>query len=862
MRTKFSLKKREASSVVQRRFWLLLSLILCLAVFSSAMAIKFTATPLLEAQQQDVLQTQVETDAGSLVALLDRHWLLLSVIGKAPDVVNVVMGYVQNREIVGQYLEHMHHPGDLSWVALYDILGGELARHNIALRQGKGFDPVDVENLVNQVIDGEPGKNSAVLLQEREGFWDILLAAPILHEAYVEGVVLAAFEINQAGVFPPSEIVKDVRLIRASALEAGQGQVPLDGVVAQLDGLDLAIVITPDEQSIKSVERQLFTNSVAAITAVLAAAFAIFAIAGRAVIVEPHRRLERQQKALAELAAVAERANDAIIITDAGGRITWTNPAFERLTGYTFEQAVGRQPGRLLQGPETDPDQIAAMRKALRCHEPVKVEIRNYRKDGSSFWVSIGISPLHDDDGVCYGYVSISFDISEQRAQRDQIVAAKQEIEYQAQHDPLTDLPNRRALDLALKERQRLHPDDATIVRIDLDHFKYVNDTLGHEAGDFCLCCVADILREETKAGDLPVRVGGDEFVILLGLNNTSQHGATVARRMLERIKAPKRMGSKTIRIGASFGVASTHDGLLPIEELTIGADAALYEAKDLGRNTVRLYSPALHNSVIERRSLAREIRRAVSNEEFVPFYQPQFDAVTRSIVGVETLARWDSPTLGMMGPAQFLPVAQQLSVVDDMDAIIFKKAIAEISDLRRSGISVPKVSFNVTAQRIQSPKILEVLKNRPSDGPMIGLEILESVLVEDQSDLFNFNLDRLRDMGVSIEVDDFGSGHASIVGLMHLRPDVMKIDQRLVMPITDSVSNRALLRQIIGMATILGLRVTAEGVETTRHAEILTEMGCHTLQGYAFARPQPIGKLRDFIPRWQASRPDFGRAG
>lgn len=848
--------------MVQRRFWSLLALVLFLAIFSSALAVKFTATPLLEAQQQDVLQTRVDTDASSLRALLERHRLLLSVIGKAPDVVNVVMGYVQNKEIVRQYLERMHHPTDLNSVALFDILGDELARHDIEGATLETFDRKEVKELVNHVLEGGGEPRTFVLLEENADSWDILLAGPIFHEAYVEGVVVAAFKINRLALFPPNETVKAVALARASDLREGVIKLPQDSVVAHLDDADLSIVVFPDEKSIKAVERQLFTNSVAAITAVLAGAFAIFAIAGRAVIVEPHRRLERQQQALSELAAVAERANDAIVITDLQGRITWTNPAFERLTGFSFDQAMGRKPGRLLQGPETDPDQIAEIRGAIRRREPVKLEIKNYRKDGAAYWVSIGISPLFDDDGDCYGFVSISFDVSEQRAQRDAIIKAKQDIEYQAQHDPLTDLPNRRALDLALKERQKNNPDDATIVRIDLDHFKYVNDTLGHEAGDYCLCCVADILREETKAGDLPVRVGGDEFVILLGPGNTSQEGETVAERMLERIRMPKRMGAKSLRIGASFGVASTHDGLLPIDELTIGADAALYEAKDLGRNSVRLYTPALHDSVIARRSLAREIRRAISKEEFVPYFQPQFDAVTRSVIGVETLARWDSPTLGVMSPAQFLPVATQLSVVDDMDAIIFKKAVEQISDLQSIGVTVPKVSFNVTAQRIQSPKILEVLESRPLDGPQIGFEVLESVLVEEQSDLFNFNLDRLRDMGVSIEIDDFGSGHASIIGLMHLRPDIMKIDQRLVMPITESESTRALLEQIIGMANILGLKVTAEGVETLKHADILTEMGCHTLQGYAFARPQPIEKLRDFIPRWQAARPSFGQTG
>ncbi|CUH76307.1 Bacteriophytochrome cph2 [Tritonibacter multivorans] len=839
---------QDTSTLVQRRFWSLICLIFLLAVTSSAFAVKLTSTPILVGQQNEAVQTRVATDARSLEALLERHLLLLEVIGKAPDVSNVVMGYARNKEIVSQYLENGHQPDDLSWVAVYDILGAEIAIHAPKPDIRALFDTTEIEALVEDITGMAPTALHHVVLQEQGAHTYVLLTAPILHAGYVEGAVVATFEIDRATVFPESEIVQSIRMVHTSDLDAGHVPLAEGAVSAALEKVDLAIVMEPDQDSVRAAERRLFTNTVAAIATVLVIAFAVFAAAGRAALVEPHQRLARQKKDLAELAAVAERANDAIIVTDIRGIVTWTNPAFEQLSGFTMQEIHGQKPGDVLQGPETDPEHIALMRKALLNLEPVKLELLNYRKDGSSYWVSIGISPLSNEHGEGYGFVSISHDITQERAQRDAIVQAKQEIEYQALHDPLTGLPNRRALNLALQDRKATDPDDATIVRIDLDHFKYVNDTLGHEAGDFVLCSVADILRDETKEGDLPVRVGGDEFVILLGVGNTSAVGETVAQRMLERIRQPTSFEGKTVRVGASFGIASTHDGLLPIDSLTIGADAALYEAKDMGRDRVRLYTPALHDTVIGRRTLALEIRRAIANREFVPYFQPQFDAQTHDIVGVETLARWHSPTLGVMHPGQFLPIAEQLSVVDDMDAIIFDKAVAEISNLQRTGITIPKVSFNVTAQRIQNPKVFDLLESLPEGAPRIGFEVLESVLVEEQSDLFSFSLDRIRDTGVCIEIDDFGSGHASIIGLMHLRPDIMKIDQRLVMPILESEDARALLRQIIGMADILGLKVTAEGVETMAHAEVLAEMGCHTLQGYAFARPQPIEGLKALI--------------
>lgn len=847
----------DSSATVQKRFWSLICLIFLLAVSSSALAVKLTATPILAGQQKEAIETRVATDARSLQALLDRHELLLGVIGNAPDVTNVVMGYVNNTEIVSQFLSQVHQPEDLSWVALYDILGTEIAVHESAPDTRALFSDAEIIAVVEDMTSHAPTSLRHVILRENNDRIYVLQTGPILHNGFVEGAVVAAFEIDASLLFPPNEIARSVRIAQASDLDAGMLPMSEKAVAARLQELDLAIVLEPDLEHVREAERHLFTNSVAALVAVLLIAFAIFAAVGRTAIVEPHQRLAKQKKSLAELAAVAERANDAIIVTDLEGKVTWTNPAFERLSGFTAEEMRGHSPGRILQGPETDPEQIAVMRRALRQRVPTKVELLNYRKDGTSYWVAIGLSPLSNEAGECYGFVSISHDITQERAQRDAIVAAKQEIEYQALHDPLTGLPNRRALDLALKERTAGHPEDATIVRIDLDHFKYVNDTLGHEAGDFALCRVADILREETKAQDLPVRVGGDEFVVLLGPGNTSEAGATVARRMLERIQQPGDFEGKSVRVGASFGIASTLDGLLPINDLTIGADAALYEAKDMGRNTVRLYTPSLHNTVIGRRSLALEIRRAIANEEFVPYFQPQIDAQTHAVVGVETLARWRSPTLGLMHPGQFLPIAEQLSVVDDMDAIIFKKAVAEIIALQARGLKIPKVSFNVTTQRIQNPDTFEILASLPADAPRIGFEILESVLVEEQSEVFNFSLDRVRDMGVCIEIDDFGSGHASVVGLMHLRPDIMKIDQRLVMPISESPEARALLQQIIGMANILNLKVTAEGVETHEHAQILTEMGCHTLQGYAFSTPQPVEDLETFLIDWNAKISD-----
>lgn len=557
--------------------------------------------------------------------------------------------------------------------------------------------------------------------------------------------------------------------------------------------------------------------------------------------------LQRQTQELTELAAIAERAHDSIVLADREGRITWVNPAFESLTGYSLADVLGQKPGDFLQGPDTDHDTRKSIAAALKEKRTSKCKILNYTKCRKPYWISLSISTLQTDGGDHYGFMSISSDISREVRQHEEIAAAHLEIEHRASHDPLTDLPNRRALDTAIRERKRQNR-STTLVRIDLDHFKYVNDTMGHKAGDFTLQKVAEILKKEVRDDDLPARVGGDEFVLLLAEGKTSDDGKCIAQRLLRKIKSPIRFEGKMIRIGASFGVASTLDGLLTIEELIVGADAALYEAKENGRNCTYVYTPRLHTEIADRRKLARELKRAVAGDEFVPFFQPQVDAKTRRVVGVEALVRWRSSALGLLMPDDFLPVAERLSIVEEIDDCIFRKAISEITALQAEGQHVPKLALNVTARRISDPSFAQLIRDTRTGTLTIAFEILESVLVEHQNESFQFGLDSLRDAGVSIEVDDFGSGHASIVGLMQLQPDAMKIERRLVQSIDGNDVTRTVVQNIVNIAKSMNLFVIAEGVETLEQADVLTSLGCDALQGFAFAKPMPVTDLKKFL--------------
>ena len=836
------------SQMVSRRFWTLLCAILAVAIAASAFAVRYTATPILEDQQRAAIDAQAYKAARDVETALKRQQLFLSLVGNTPDIVSVVMGYSSGTETVRGYLDSLERSEALSYITLFDAFGAPILDFDIRPEERSFVSEQQVSQLVSAWVA------ESTTASRRVGFSSIgdrvylVLAEPVKNRGFIEGVMVAGYTFDVSDIVDWSRYVEGVNLVRIPLAEELQA----DTSVVRLNDFDLAISLKPNFAAVAEAGGVLIYRSTMSVAIVLIAAFSIFAALGRATLVEPHRKLELQKQSLKELAAIAESARESIVVTNEKGQITWTNPAFEKLSGYSADEVRRKGIEQLLQGPDTDLQVIQRISDAISQNKPTNEELLNYSKSGEAYWQAISITPLSDDSGVVYGFVAMSFDISERKKQQDAMARAKQEIEYQALHDPLTNLPNRRALDVALEERQKQESPHGTIVRIDLDHFKYVNDTMGHAAGDYLLCEVARILKGETKSTDLPVRTGGDEFVILLSSEASCAEGQNLAERMLKRIKQPKVFGNKTIRVGASFGVASTRDSSLPLETLLVGADAALYEAKDLGRNTVRLYTPELHKTVLDRRELAREIRLAIVNKEFEPYFQPQFDAQDYSIVGVETLVRWESPKFGILAPNTFLPIAQQLSAVDEIDEMILEKGIKKISSLREHDIFIPKVSFNVTAERIQNQKLFTNLERLSKLGLKISFEVLESVLVEEQTDIFDHCLDRLREIGISIEIDDFGSGHASIVGLMHLRPDVMKIDQRLVMPITDSETTKGMLEQIVGMAQLMGLHVTAEGVETMEHAQILSDLGCHTLQGYAFSKAIPIDELRHFVENWQ----------
>lgn len=554
-----------------------------------------------------------------------------------------------------------------------------------------------------------------------------------------------------------------------------------------------------------------------------------------------------QTKALRELATISEHSNDSIVMTDKDGYVTWSNPAFSALSGFQQQEIVGCKPGALLQGPETDPAAVNRIRSALEQLEPIKLEILNYTKTGATYWINLSISPLMDGDSVCTGFAAISNDISASKRQRFELEEEKARTEHQANHDPLTGLPNRRYIDRVLELSVKDTDAPRTIVRADLDHFKNINDSFGHAAGDFVLCEVAEILIKLSRPDDLVARVGGDEFVILMRAATTEEAAFSLTERLRSEICKPMLYEDQTCRIGASFGISSAIGGLVRNSGLLKSADRALYVAKEAGRNITTLYSPEIHADVQEKRTMSMEIEDGLANDAFEAYFHPQFHAETDVLIGVEALARWHHPTKGLLLPEAFFPIAEQLKLVGEIDKQVFSYGLECVAKLNKEGLFMPRIAFNIGGAQLMNPD-LPYLITAPDIGfTRVSLEILESVLIEHDETKYMEKINNLRAMDLGIEIDDFGSGHASVVALQRVDPDMMKLAGQLVQPVVESDTARKLVKSMIDMGKTLGIDVLAEGVETAQHAAILRDLGCDAYQGFYFGGPMPFETLKTF---------------
>ena len=432
-----------------------------------------------------------------------------------------------------------------------------------------------------------------------------------------------------------------------------------------------------------------------------------------------------------------------------------------------------------------------------------------------------------------------------------ELEAAKARIENQSLHDALTGLPNRRYLDEflnTLADGKAPGEEGVALLHVDLDRFKQINDTLGHIAGDAMLTHVAKLLQTLAGLSNFVARIGGDEFMIVCPNDTDNGRLAALANRIIAAIRRPVPYEGHFCRFGASIGIAVETKPHFDARRVLINSDIALYRAKGRGRNRYEFFSKSLQDEIESTKRLADDILRGAEQREFLPFYQPLFDAETLEIVGVEALVRWQHPSEGLLAPQRFLKVAEDLNVLAAIDRDILEQAIADLRRWKGMGLPIPKVSVNVSFRRLSDDQLIPSLRALNIEPGTISFEFLESIFFDEFDESLAWNIDAIRDMGIGIDVDDFGTGHTSFVSLLKLDPGCFKIDRQLIEPIARIPEQRRLVGSIIDIGKTLGIKVVAEGVETMQQASILRDLGCDRLQGYAFAHPMPAAQLEEWV--------------
>jgi diguanylate cyclase (GGDEF)-like protein len=436
-------------------------------------------------------------------------------------------------------------------------------------------------------------------------------------------------------------------------------------------------------------------------------------------------------------------------------------------------------------------------------------------------------------------------------ARNAELELARARIEYNALHDFLTKLPNRMYLERVLDERAlrcAVTGEGLVLLHLDLDRFKHINDTLGHLAGDAMLIHTAQLIKACLGEGDFVARTGGDEFVVLCNARAGTEGFAVLAQGIIDRVRQPALHEGHECRFGMSIGIAGAFGEEVVRERLLVNADIALYRAKKLGGNRFELFTEALHATIMREKQIADSIMRGLERDEFIPFFQPQFDAHTLKLVGVEALVRWRHPVRGILAPSEFLDVAEELSVVGEIDRLVLEQGLAQFHRWRELDLRVPRLSVNVSLRRLQDESLLESLRGLNIEPDTLSFELLETIYLDDRDERFLNVIDKIKALGVDIEIDDFGTGYASIVSLTKLRPRRLKIDRQLVIPVVNSRAQRRLVQSIVDIGKSLEIEIVAEGVETMRHARLLRDLGCDILQGYTFAKPMAGDALEQFI--------------
>ena len=558
------------------------------------------------------------------------------------------------------------------------------------------------------------------------------------------------------------------------------------------------------------------------------------------------RMVEDQNLMRLHRAAVEKTAN-AIMIIDAFGDIEWVNDAFVKQTLYRSEEVTGKKL-KTLEVENSDND----LWKKVKSGDVWSGELTYRRKDGSTMIVNQTITPLLDDIGGITHYIAVSEDITERKANH-------QRIAFMATHDELTSLPNRNLLNDRLQlsiEHAKRQSLKMAVLFIDIDHFKYINDSLGHQVGDELLQILAVRLQSVLRKEDTVARFGGDEFVVLLSNISEVSYVKSVSTKLLKKIKAPYKIMEHELLITGSIGISLYPDDALNSDDLIQQADSAMYLAKEQGRNNSQFYTAEINEKITRRLVLEKALRQAVEQQQFILFYQPKINLMTNRITGVEALVRWQHPELGLVSPMEFIPLAEETGIILELGRWVMETACKQMKIWEDEYTDLVNMSINVSARQFWQDdfvvQVADILNKTGVSCDKIEFELTETVVLGDVDSAI-FTMLELKNMGVSLSIDDFGTGYSSLNYLQQLPVDVLKIDRTFISSLGHGDSDYAVVRSILALANNFKLHVVAEGIETAEQQDILTTLGCHYGQGYYFCVPMNA----DDIVKHMASQQD-----
>jgi diguanylate cyclase (GGDEF)-like protein/PAS domain S-box-containing protein len=551
-----------------------------------------------------------------------------------------------------------------------------------------------------------------------------------------------------------------------------------------------------------------------------------------------HPALRRGEERLALYRRVFENFGEAIFITDARRRIVAVNPAFSEVTGYALADARGRRPG-LLQIDRTAVADYRTIWRAVRQAGRWQGELVCRTKDGQERPQRVTICTLRDAPGSVTHYVAFFSDLVERKAQEDR-------INFLAQHDALTGLPNRYLLGdrlaHAIASANRRH-DQVALLFLDLDRFKMINDSLGHRVGDLLLSSVAARLKSQIREEDTVARLGGDEFVFVIPRFDRAEMPAHVAQKIISAMTEPFEIEGQRFTVGASVGISVYPSDAKNADQLIRNADSAMYKAKGRGGNCYDFYTANMTSRAMERLILENSLRGGLDRNEFVVFYQPKVEVATGRVAGGEALIRWSHPTLGVLSPEKFIPVAEDTGLIVEIGEWVLRSACLQNKRWQQQGLPPVPISVNVSPRQFKQELVASVrraLAESQLDPRYLQLELTESTLMGDVAE----PLYELKSLGVSLSIDDFGTGYSSLSYLKLFPIDNLKIDKSLIAEIGIGDRNSSIAGAAISLAHSLGLTVTAEGAYAAWQARYLRERACDLVQGYYFGRPLPANKF------------------